>query len=107
ELMAVPDTNTFTLANVCDELSLVGGDRNLVEAFAVADPGQFDPAYEGSKNSLLNFRNYGAVAPILSISPTLSNRPSSAGLFNISVTSNIPWIASEGVAWLSLSPSGG
>ena len=57
--MAVPDTNTFTLANVCDELSLVGANRNLVQAFAVADPAKFDPAYEGSKNSLLNFRNYG------------------------------------------------
>lgn len=105
--MAVPDTNTFTLANVCDDLSLVGANRNLVQAFAVADPAKFDPAYEGSKNSLLNFRNYGAIAPVLEIAPTLANRTSAAGLFDITVTSNIAWLASESVSWLSLSPSGG
>lgn len=59
--MAVPDTTNFTLENVCDELSLIGLNRNLVQCFESAVSGQFDPAYSGSKNSLLNFRNYGNV----------------------------------------------
>lgn len=65
--MAVPDTNTFTLANVCDELGLIGANRNLVQCFASADSGAFDPAYAGSKDRLSNFRNYGAGVPVDSI----------------------------------------
>ena len=62
--MAVPDTTTFTLQDVFTELGLsANGTNGLVQCFAAADPAQFDPAYEGSKNSLLNFRNYGAVPP--------------------------------------------
>jgi hypothetical protein len=45
--MGVPNTTTFTLANVCDDLGLIGVTRNLVQCF--------------SKNNLLNFRNYGNV----------------------------------------------
>jgi hypothetical protein len=59
--MPVPNTTTFTLANVCDELGLLGVTRNLVQCFSSADAGSFDPLYEGAKNNLLNFRNYGNV----------------------------------------------
>ena len=56
--MAIPDTPTgWGLAEVISEVSPATSD--LVACFAAADPAQFDPAYEGSKNSLLNFRNYG------------------------------------------------
>ena len=59
--MAVPDTTNFHLTDVFTELGLpINGTNGLVQCFAAADPAQFDPAYEGSKNSLLNFRNYGA-----------------------------------------------
>jgi hypothetical protein len=57
--MAVPDTNTFTLQNVVDEVNPTTND--LADCFADANPLYFDPTYEGSKNSLLNFRNYGSV----------------------------------------------
>lgn len=57
--MAVPDTTTFTLQDVQTELGGVNDD--LIECFANADSVQFDSNYEGSKNSLYNFRNYGTV----------------------------------------------
>jgi murein DD-endopeptidase MepM/ murein hydrolase activator NlpD len=57
--MAVPDTNTFTLQNVVTEVNPTTDD--LVDCFADAVANKFDSNYSGSKNSLLNFRNYGAV----------------------------------------------
>lgn len=53
--MAVPNTSTFSMQDVADELWV--GD--LVAAFATANDGYFDPRYKGSKNSLYNFRNFG------------------------------------------------
>ena len=55
--MAVPNTDTFSLQDVQAELGGVNDD--LVECFANANTNLFDSDYEGSKNSLLNFRNYG------------------------------------------------
>lgn len=55
--MAVPNTNTFTLENVRTEIGL-GSTTSLEACFSNAVAWGFDPAYEGSKNSLLNFRNY-------------------------------------------------
>lgn len=54
----VPNTNTFSLQDVCTEIygSFSAG-MNLIQCFTDAT-GTFDPAYVGSKNSLLNFRNY-------------------------------------------------
>jgi len=57
--MAVPNTTTFTLQNVEDEVNPTTDD--LVDCFADAVASKFDPNYEGSKNQLLNFRNYGAL----------------------------------------------
>lgn len=57
--MAIPDTNTFTLQNVANEISPIL--LSLQGCFNEADAGAFDPTYEGNKNSLLNFRNYGSV----------------------------------------------
>ena len=56
----VPNTNTFSFLDVKNEIESNGGatTNSLVDAFANANAGGFDPAYEGSKNSLLNFRNY-------------------------------------------------
>lgn len=64
--MAVPNTDTFTLQDVKNELS--SSNNDLVSFFAEAVDANFDPLYKGSKNSLLNFRNYGAekiVTPLL------------------------------------------
>tara|TARA_R110002153_G_scaffold274081_2_gene447079 strand:+ start:21 stop:995 length:975 start_codon:yes stop_codon:yes gene_type:complete len=55
--MGVPDTTTFTLQNVVTEVNPTTDD--LVDCFADADSNKFDSTYEGSKNQLLNFRNYG------------------------------------------------
>ena len=60
--MAVPDTTTFTLQNVVDEVNPTTDD--LVDCFADAVASKFDSSYEGSKNQLLNFRNYGAAASL-------------------------------------------
>ena len=56
--MGVPDTTTFTLQNVVDEVNPTTDD--LVDCFADATASYFDSSYEGSKNQLLNFRNYGS-----------------------------------------------
>jgi len=57
--MPVPDTTTFTLQNVVDEVNPTTDD--LVDCFSAAvGSGSFDSNYEGDKNQLLNFRNYGA-----------------------------------------------
>ena len=62
--MAIPNTPTgWGLEDVRAELGL-GPTSLLSNCFSAASPGSFDPAYEGSKNSLLNFRNYGAGVPV-------------------------------------------
>ena len=55
--MAVPNTDTFTLQNVVDEVNPTTDD--LVDCFADATSSSFDSNYSGDKNNLLNFRNYG------------------------------------------------
>ena len=56
--MSVPNTTTFDLEDVVNEVNPTTDD--LVDCFADANDDFFDPTYEGSKNSLLNFRNYNA-----------------------------------------------
>ena len=60
--MAVPDTITFSFSDVAIEIygSSFGG-LSLSAAFGNATASEFDPRYEGNKNELLNFRNYGGV----------------------------------------------
>lgn len=56
--MSVPNTSTFSMSNVKTELTLGGYVNNdLISMFSFAN-GIFDPSYVGSKNNLLNFRNY-------------------------------------------------
>ena len=58
--MAVPDTTTFSLQDVVDEI--VPTTNDLVDCVADADGGSYDPAYyTAPATSLLEFRNYGAV----------------------------------------------
>jgi len=59
--MGVPNTTTFTLQNVVD---VIDNDDNLVGCFNDAVASKFDSDYEGSKNQLLNFRNYDGVTLI-------------------------------------------
>ena len=53
----VPNTTTFTLQNVVAAVNPTTDDLN--DCFNDADSAQFDPAYQGSKDRLYNFRNYG------------------------------------------------
>jgi hypothetical protein len=54
---SVPDTNSFSLMDVIDVVQPSGG-NSLSDCFNEATGASFDADYEGSKNSLLNFRNY-------------------------------------------------
>ena len=58
--MSVPNTNTFSLQDVVNE---IGSEDDLVEEFALAHPGYFDPNYIGNQDRLSNFRNYGGGLP--------------------------------------------
>jgi hypothetical protein len=54
-MASVPDTDNFSLQDV---VNVIGGPGSLVACFTYAVDSYFDPAYKGSKTSLLNFRNY-------------------------------------------------
>ncbi len=54
--MSVPDTTNFSLQDVVDEI--LPDAKSLQGCFNEADTDAFDPAYEGSKDRLSNFRNY-------------------------------------------------
>jgi hypothetical protein len=59
--MAIPDSNTFSMTDVLTELQITGTSstvRNLEYIISDAPNISYDPTYAGSKNSLLNFRNY-------------------------------------------------
>lgn len=57
--MAVPNTSTFNLQNVQTEVDPSKDD--LIDLITVANAQNgWDASYSGSKNSLLNFRNYQA-----------------------------------------------
>jgi len=60
--MAVPNTDTFTLDDVLQELRL-GDGNSLQDCFVKAISSSFDTNYnpnsDGTDNNLLNFRNYG------------------------------------------------
>jgi len=73
--MAIPNTdNGWGLQDVITEVNPTTDD--LVDCFADAVASKFDSNYEGSKNQLLNFRNYGAVTAFTSFS-TSTNATSS------------------------------
>lgn len=71
--MGVPDTTTFTLQDVVTDINPTTDD--LVDCFADASASGFDPAYSGSKNELLNFRNYNLSLTSISGSTTSVGKP--------------------------------
>ncbi|QQO97345.1 BACON domain-containing protein [Maribacter phage Colly_1] len=108
--MAVPNTTTFTLANVCDEIGLTGSNRTLQSCINSAEARGYNSSYSGSKNSLLNFRDYEtpSTADTLSISPTTySNTSGFTDSFVVSVISNTSWTVSDNQTWITLSSSSG
>lgn len=101
---SVPDTNTFSLNDVRTVIGLPAT-ASLVQCFANADDAGFDPTYEESKNSLLNFRNYEKQASnILFVSPTGGTTGYEAGSTQLFVDSNTDWSATSNAAWLTISP---
>lgn len=54
----VPNTNSFSLQDVVNVIT--GAAHDLADCFAHADANLFDPAYEGARDRLSNFRNYGS-----------------------------------------------
>lgn len=78
--MAVPNTNTFTLSDVCDEIGLTGVNRNLVKCFEMANPDSFTNEYVGNKDRLSNFRNYTHTPLIVSGAYTSPNGFSTSNL---------------------------
>ena len=75
--MSVPNTNTFSLNDVRLELGL-GTTASLTDCFTAACASGFDPTYEGSKNSLSNFRNYNDSACVACVAVTLRYSSSSS-----------------------------
>jgi len=56
-MAGVPDTATFSLQDVVNVIPLA--QSSLQDCFDDAVDDFFDPTYKGSKDALLNFRNYG------------------------------------------------
>lgn len=103
--MAVPNTTTFNLINVID--AITGSQDDLVECFAESTPTAFNPAYSGSKNSLLNFRDYNETVYVLSISPSFHYATGEASSFTIAISTALSWSSSDSAIWISRSPSTG
>ena len=69
--MGVPNTTTFTLQDVVDVVNPTTDD--LVDSFDDAVTSKFDSNYSGSKNNLLNFRNYDSSGPTPFLGSVTSN----------------------------------
>ncbi len=61
-MAGVPDTASFSLQDVVDVIP--GAQASLQDCFDDANADFFDPVYQGSKDSLLDFRNYGGSAEV-------------------------------------------
>lgn len=72
--MAVPDTSTVILSDVINEIGL-SYPASLLNCFSNAIDAGFDPAYEGNKDRLTNFRNYSHLLNWLEHLYDYSNNP--------------------------------
>ena len=98
----VPDTTTFNLIQV--NQAIFGAQDDLVECFAEAKAYGFDSRYEGSKNSLLNFRNYFEG---VSVSPSSIQTDADGGLFVLTIDTRTTWTLTEPVTWIRPSTTSG
>lgn len=70
--MAVPNTTTFSLQDVVDEINPTTDD--LVDCVSDATSGSYDGSYYSSPaTSLLEFRNYGAGSTVLTLAVSGDN----------------------------------
>ena len=67
--MAVPDTTTFTMDDVFDEV----GYLDLVTCFSNSVDSYFNPLYKGSKDRLSNFRDYKVTGTLTSFSSSVGS----------------------------------
>ena len=67
--MAVPNTTTFTMDDVFDEV----GHMDLLTCFSVATDSYFKPLYKGSKDRLSNFRDYKVTVTLTSFNSSVGS----------------------------------
>ena len=67
--MAVPNTTTFTMDDVFDEV----GYLDLVTCFSNSVDSYFNPSYKGSKDRLSNFRDYKVTVTFTSFSSSFGS----------------------------------
>mgnify|MGYP003660267232 FL=1 len=67
--MAVPNTTTFTMDDVFDEV----GYLDLVTCFSNSVDSYFNPSYKGSKDRLSNFRDYKVTVTLTSFLSSTGN----------------------------------
>lgn len=105
--MAIPNTSSgWGLQDVVDEVNPPTDD--LQTCFELAWEDGFDPLYSGSKNALLNFRNYVSPYITLNYSSLLFAGNGTACLSGtISVLSNTSWTVSITSAFLTSPTSSG
>ena len=88
--MAVPDTNTFSLQDVVNEVNPTTDD--LVDCIADAISSKYDTDYYSyPAESLYEFRNYGAAAATVTMTLIMSN--------NIGTSSNALYATINGVSY--------
>ena len=106
--MAVPNTTTFTLEDVCDEIGLIGSARTLSNCFASANSSGFNLLYGNiNDNDLLAFRDYdhsgGDPSNTLTVTPSSLPEYSAFGNSqNVSVFSNTTWSVISSPSWINV-----
>jgi hypothetical protein len=105
--MAVPNTDTFTLDDVLQELGLGDGD-SLQDCFDDATSSSFDTNYnpnsDGTDNNLLNFRNYGGTQ---TTTLTVAQSPVSGGSSHVDLGNQSTSSQNISYTWEYVSQSGG
>tara|TARA_B110000459_G_scaffold138811_1_gene151431 strand:+ start:180 stop:1265 length:1086 start_codon:yes stop_codon:yes gene_type:complete len=80
--MAVPNTTTFSMQDVADFIDPPTSTPTISQLIADANattPSQWDSEYSGSKDSLLNFRNYGNTPIPIPTNPSYALSSMTAG----------------------------
>jgi hypothetical protein len=117
--MGVPDTNTFTLQDVVDEVN--PSSPSLRTCFDQSDPNYFDNnyipsgfdphSYDKTGYRLSYFRNYGSHnAASISISPNNYSAAQHGETFGLDIDvspAGASWTVTTDVSWISISPSSG
>ena len=107
--MAVPNTTTFSLQDVVDEVNPTTDD--LLDCVSDANTGDYDASYfSAPATSLLEFRNYTDSATgtnTLTRSPNTLSFSRSASTQTFSVDSNTTWSATDDQSWITISSASG